>query len=404
MDGESVRFGGGGVSLPSDLEAALGGQWSSAPVSRRDALRVPAVLRARNLIAGVPATLPLELRNADRELDGRDWLGVQPNPDVESTFVWASTFEDLLFNGVSWWRVLGVGFGQFPVSAERLLPQTVAPVPAMSGLTQNLSDDLLFPAGGIVFVDGRPARLSRPGVAAVPGDVIRFVSPNPPLLTAAAGAIRTVLLLDRIAADYASDPLPFGYFKDSADAEPLDDEAVLEMLGRWERARQSRRWGYVESGLELVRLEWPTPSQLQLVEARQHAVLEIARATGLDPTEVGAPPAGSSLTYQNVEQRRQDLIDFTVAPYLSAVEDRMSMGDITPRGLRAKWRVSEFTRADTRSRIETYAAAIAAGIMTVDEARELEGWPDMPASDRPDVSPVPVPAGLNGNGSVNGRR
>jgi hypothetical protein len=377
----------GGVQGADALLEEIAGL-SGARVSRRDALRATAVLRARNLIAGTSATLPLQLRSrSTREVDDREWLGVQPHPLLESTVMFASTFEDLLFDGVSHWRVTRRSNG-YPVEAYRIDPVAVASTFISTELAERVSEDLQFPPGAPVIVDGE--------ALSSPGEVIRFVSPNPPLLVHAAKAIRTVLLLDQIAAGYAEDPLPFGYFTDSTEEEVLEDEQISEVLSRWERARRSRRWGFVGSGLELHSLEWPTPEQLQLIESRNHAVLELARATGLDPMDLATNVEGTSHTYQNAEQRRLDLIDFVSMPYIKAVEDRLSMDDICPRDLHATFDVSGFARADMKTRFDAYKVGIEAGILEVNEVRRREGWPDL---DEPEP-PVPPPVSVNGDNPV----
>lgn len=368
--------------------------FSGAKVSRRDALRATAILRARNLIAGVPATLPIELRDVKtREIDDRNWLGEQPHPELETTVMMALTFEDLLFEGKSYWRItrrLGDGF---PVEAYRIDPKAVSQSFTRGLPSQMISEDLVFAPGDPVTVDG---------LSLGSREVIRFTSPNPPLLVHAAKAIRTVLLLDQIVSDYATDPLPFGYFTDATDEEPMDDVEVNEVLGKWEGARRTRRWGYIGSGLELHNLEWPNPEQLQLAEARNHAVLEISRATGLDPSDLGTAIEGTSRTYQNAEQRRLDLIDFVLMPYISAVQDRFSMNDVCPRGLRAHFDIAAFARADFKNRMESYAKGIESDVLDHNEARRREGWPDRKATPKP-VPPmipgVPPPNG-NGNGAT----
>lgn len=365
---------------------------SNSRVSRRDALRATAVLRARNLIAGTCATLPIELRDRrTRELDDRNWLGVQPDPEIEPTVTKAATFEDLLFESTSYWLIERWDASGYPVEARHLDHSTVSQISALPMASQQISQDLPFSPSSPITVDGLTVTSDR---------FIRFTSPNPPLLVHAAKAIRTVLLLDQIASDYARDPLPFGYFSDVTDEEPMDDDEINEVLSRWERARAQRRWGYVGAGLELHNLQWPTPEQLQLIQSRNHAVLELARATGLDPTDLGTNIEGTSKTYQNAEQRRLDLIDFVLMPYISAVQDRLSMNDVCPRGLRAKLDVAEFARADFKSRVEAYEKAIGSDVMDHNEARRREGWPDRRATPKP--MPIVPTAGGNGNGAIVG--
>lgn len=393
---EGLHFGSaGGLQAPDALLEELGGL-SGRRISRRDALRATAVLRARNLIAGVPSTMPLELRDKDRELDDRNWLGIQPNPLIETTVMMAQTFEDLLFEATSYWRITLMGADGYPLEAEHLDHRAVSQSLGFGSGSRVISEDLPFRPEDPVTVDGVPTMLSTVGRARV-GDVIRFTSPNPPLLVHAAHAIRVLLLLDRAAADYASDPLPFGYFKDATDEEPLDDAEINEVLSGWERARKNRRWGYIGSGLDLTTLDWPTPQQLQLAEARNHAVLEIARATGLDADDLAASIEGSSMTYANAEQRRLDLIDFVLNPYITSVENRFSMGDITPRGLWAHFDAHAFTRADTKSRMEGYKIGGESGVLEVNDMRRMEGLPDIKKKPAPPMPPpIPPP---NGNGA-----
>lgn len=384
----------GGIQAADMLLEQIAG-FSSERVARSDALKAMAVLRARNLIAGVSATLPIELRDAARQLDDRNWLGVQPNDLIEDTVTYAHTFEDLLFEGTSYWRVTRRGSDGFPLEGEHLEHSAVTDGQSVLQPSRVISQDHRFTPDAPIFVDG----IYEP-------EAIRFVSPNPPLLTHAGRAIRTILLLDRIASEYSNNPLPFGYFTDADDAEDvMGDVEVKERLDEWERARRERVWGYVEGGLKLNMLEWPSPKDLQLVEARNHAVLDIARGTGLDPEDLASIVEGTSRTYQNAEQRRLDLIDFTLMPYLCSVQDRLSMRDITPRGLFAKFRVGAFARADSKSRFEAYKIALEAKFMTVDEVRRMEDWPDFTPAQKRELeaaAKAAMPAQLNPEQNGNG--
>src|SRR5688500_13232662 len=125
LDGAGLRFGGAGsLSAPQDLLDQIAGL-SNDRISRRDALKATAVLKARNLIAGVPATIPIELRDRKHEIVDRDWLGVQPNPFLETTTHFASTYEDLLFEQTSYWRITEVADG-YPIEAEHLIHGSVS--------------------------------------------------------------------------------------------------------------------------------------------------------------------------------------------------------------------------------------------------------------------------------------
>lgn len=383
-----LRFqSAGSLEAPGSLLEDLAGL-SSRRISRADALRAMAVLRARNLIAGTLAVLPLEARGKDRSIDERDWVGIQPDPNLEQSVMFALTFEDLFFEGKSYWLVeeQGTEMGsEFPREARHVNIKSVSQHASLGLPSQTISDDLQFSPSDPVFIDGEQIDLRR---------IIRFTSPNPPFLKYAAKAIRTVLLLDQTAADYSQDPLPFGYFTDAdemGEEDQLDDYEINEVLDKWEAARRKRRWGYVASGLALRTLDWPNPEQLQLAQARNHAVLDIARGAGLDPEDVGVNIQGSSRTYQNAEQRRLDLIDFVLTPYMKAVEDRLSMRDVTPRGVFAKFDTSAFTRADFATRMESYKNARESEVYELNELRRKESEPDLPDKPAPKPPQPPQP-------------
>lgn len=369
------------VEIPPEiLEAITGAGVIAPPISRAEALQVPAVIRVRNLIAGTLSTLPIEWIDRDNRPVRRTSLLEQIDPDIPNAVTLAYTYEDLLFEGVSWWRVLAFDWEGWPTEARHLPLDSVFVSPDSASLPsqRQITPDQPFPVDGRVYVDGLPVDDS---------DVIRFDSPNPPLLVHAAGAIRAAHLLDQTAGLYASNPHPLGYFTDEEGADPLDDapssandgserSEIDKVLDDWETARKKRAWGYM-AGLKAVLLQW-SPEQLQLADARQHAVLEIARAAGVDPEDLGV--STTSRTYQNGETRRQDLTDFTLAAYMVAMQDRLSMRDLTPRTIRAKIRLDHFLRSDTLTRMQAYEIGERVGAITTEEIRAAE--------DRPPLTPA----------------
>jgi hypothetical protein len=347
-----VAFGVFGIdNLPPEMREGMTAGGALAPrISRSEALQVPAVLRSRNLIAGTLGGLPVHLRDKNRrEVTGSDaptTLFDQINPDVPDIVTYAFTYEDLFFESVSWWRVLERNAAGWPVYAEHLDWRRVHESPE-----------------GRVYVDGYPV---------ADNGVIRFDSPNPPLLVHAARAIRTCLVLEQTAGAYASEPIPMGYFTPKEGNRDPEDEKVKGILDKWAVSRATRAWGYVSAALELKQMAF-NAEQIQLADMRQHAVLEIARAAGVDPEDLGV--STTSRTYQNAEQRRLDLLDFTLVHYLHAVEQRLTMGDVTPRGWRVKVNLDAFLRGDTKGRMEAYAIGEPLGLYPPERLAELEDIP-----------------------------
>lgn len=372
------------IEVPPELMEAMTAGGAIAPrISRNEALQVPAVMRARNLIAGTLGSLPVTTIGPDRrEVDGTYLLGGNIDPDIPNSVMMSQTFEDLLFEGISWWRVMSFGWHDYPTTARHVPWQSVH-VSGSAGLPSEtqVSADQPFPVDGQVFIDGYP----------VPDrEIIRFDGPNPPLLRHAARAIRTALKLDRASALYADDPLPLAVFTPKEGVDPGDRDHIQRLLDDWEQARSRRATGYVGAALELKTLGW-SPEQLQLADARQHAVLEIARAAGIDPEDLGV--STTTRTYQNSEQRRQDLMDFTLGAYVSALQDRLSMRDVLPRRYKAKIKFEGFLRSDTKTRMETYAIGRPVGAYDDKRIADLEDLPvEQVQTAREQGAPNPQPA------------
>jgi hypothetical protein len=363
----------------------------SPRVSRREALQVPAVLAGRNRICSTLASLPLKLHGPDRAI--RDWpLFAQPDPDMPPSVTWALTYEDLLFEAVAWWQVMARNAIGWPTEIRHVPTTSVSPQPfPWRGPADVVTPDLQIPENPTgVYVDG----------VFVPNrDIIRFDSPNPPLLVHAARAIRTCLRLDTTANQYANEPIGIGYFKASdPSVDPFEDEddpeaAVQEYLDKWAAGRRRNAWGWVPPGVELGDGVGFSPRDLQLADARQHAVLEIARAMLLDPEDLGV--STTSRTYANREDRLRDFLNITLGGYVSAVQDRLSMKDVSPRGSYARIKLDGFLRSDLMTRLNAYQLGREVGVYDDERIADLEDIPDATpetpaaAPARPTLVPTP---------------
>ena len=348
------------------------GHVAPAPrVARREAIQVAAVKRSRDLIAGSLGQLPLVVVKPDLNSDRTTWLN-QPEGDVARSVTMTRTVEDLLFEGIAWWRVVAFDWRGFPARVERLEPHTVTVMP-----------------------DGRVRRTlaGHHGVAEQwpqDAELIRFDSPNDPLLVAGARAIRQCLALDTAAQRAADGAPPVDYFElaDPSLGGPTQEE-IEEFLAAWKTARQTRATGFIPPGLKYQGSGFD-PEKLQLAEQRQHAVLEIARVAGIDPEELGV--STTTRTYANTWDRRKNFLDFTLGSYRAAIEDRLSMPDVTPRGTTVRFDLDGFLRTDAKSRWEAAEIGIRVGAVTPEEVREGEGRPAIGAPVSEDPEPMPHPA------------
>lgn len=347
-------------------------------VSRDEALSVAAVQRGRNSLCSI-ATLPLVLYKG---LDiVRSPFLEQIDPDVANVVTLAQTIEDLAFDGISWWLITSTDFAGYPLAARHLEVSAVSLDPPKGKLNP-------FPSGRdargvkVVWVHGEP----------VPADrLIRFDSPNPGLLTANARAIRRALLLDKLAATYADNPRPLDYFtdKDSPDVEPMSDDEIDGFLAEWNAERKRRATGWIPGNVQRVDVDTPSPAELQLVELQRQVTLEIANGLGADPEELGV--STTSRTYFNAADRRTSKINERYAPYMTAITQRLSMGDVTRRGYVVKFDLTDYLKPDPAAQVAYWKGLKDMGVMDADEIRAAAGLSG-PAP-KPKPAPAASPAG-----------
>jgi portal protein len=349
---------------------------ASGRVTRAQALSVPAVKRGRDIICGL-ANLPLQTIDAQRHVVLTPLLQ-QIDPNVADPVTIAQTFEDLLFDAVSWWEIIEFGEDGYPSKARHLDVSQVTVNPPANGKTPAPLPSGLDPRGEIL-VDGRRVSIER---------IIKFDSPNPPLLAVGGRVIRRAIALDTAAEMYANDPRPMDYFtpKDE-NVDPASDDEINAVLSKWQAWRRKRSTGYVPAALRYNEVQQPTPADLQLVALQQRAALDIANLIGLDPEDLGV--STTSRTYQNAVDRRVDRYNDVLASYASALTARLSMGDVTKMGQSVRIKLDSFLRADAKTRTEVQGARLAMGATTLDEIREEEGLPPL-AAPAPVARPAPV--------------
>ena len=324
----------------------------AARVDRSSALQVPAVKRSRDLIATTLGSLPVDLIGPDRRKVART-LFDQPEKGRARSVTMAELYADLFFDKHAWWRIVEWEWNGYPKHVQRVDPRAI-----------DVQKD------NRVFV----TRAGHHGSVTewVPdAELIHFESPNEPMLVAGARAIRSALALDSAAQRYAEGAPPIDYFTPADGVDPAEDDEIVDILNTWQTSRQTRSTGYVPASLKYNIGGW-NPEQLQLADARQHAVLEIARVAGIDAEDLGV--STTSRTYFNAVDRDQQYIQRTLRGYASAVEERLSMGDVTPRGYVAAVNFTDLLRTDDLTRFQSYEVGLRVGAYEdKNEVREAEG-------------------------------
>lgn len=324
----------------------------NVPVTVDQAMTVPAVARSRNILAGSIATIPLESYNklTDARITNRTLI-TQPDPAIPRVNTMAMTVEDLIFYGVAYWQIMDVSpeDGR-PFRARRIDPRRVQPQINYGGtlITGYQVDSKNVPSSGlnslIVF-----NAIEAGGVLARGGTTIR-----------------TAIELEQAAYRMASEPVPNMVITN--EGMNATEEEKTSLLNVFRQSRRDRSTAYVEGPLKLDVVGFNS-AELQLVEARQHLSSEIARLMGIPAWYLNAE--SSSATYSNVASERRSLVDFGLRNYLSVIEDRLSMDDVTPRNQIVRFDLDDFLRGNTMERVDMSIRLFEAGIIDREEARYL---------------------------------
>lgn len=321
------------ASVP--ISAAAGGasqvgQFYSYVVGAQEeaALSVPTIARAVSLLTTVVGTLDIKSytlawNGEEYEkiyVEGESWM-TRPDPQVTRNFIMSKTAKDLLLYGRAFWIVTGRYSTGFPATFQWL--------PANMVQTEDQAGPEWF---------GPSNKIDFNGVPLDPRNVIQFLSGNLGLVYQGARAVRIALRLDQSAERFATNEIAAGYLQQKG-GEPMSGDELAEMAAAWSANRRTNAIAALNEFVEFKTFD-QDPSKLQLVEGRKYQALELARLTDVPGYLLGIDQSG--MTYQNAQQSRQDLILFGARPLLHAIEERLSMDDVLPRGRHCAFDIDEY--------------------------------------------------------------
>jgi phage portal protein BeeE len=107
-------------------------------------------------------------------------------------------------------------------------------------------------------------------------------------------------------------------------------------------------------------------------EASQYLATEIARAMNVPAYYISAD-MNNSMTYQNIIDGRKEFVAYSLQPYISAIEDRLSMNDITNSQNQVRFAVDDsFLRVDAKERLDIIEKMLTLNLIDVNQARQME--------------------------------
>jgi HK97 family phage portal protein len=323
-------------------------------VNRNEAMSVPSVARCRNLIAGVVGDLPLNLyrTSTGEELGNPVWVD-QPAINQPRSVTMAWTVDSLLMYGVAYWQVT-------EVYAEDGRPSRFQWIP---NVKVTFNTDLYGMTVTQYFIDAVAVPMS--GI----GSLVTFQAYDEGILERGSETIRAAIDLRKAAVLAAQTPMPSGVLRNNG--ADLDPKEIAGLLAAWKNARQNRATAYLTSTLEYQPTSF-SPKDMMYDSAQQFLSTEIARLCSI-PAYLLSAEMNNSMTYANVLDERKQFYSLSVAPYVNAIQDRLSMDDITARGNSVRFDVSSsFLATEPMERLLVIEKMLSLNLITVEQAMEME--------------------------------
>lgn len=293
-----------------------------APVTRAEAMTVPSVVKARQLIVGQLAGLPLVALNRDGQLPDAQqptWLyrtGTGAETPWHRT---AWTLDDLLFYGWSCWQAspgAGDGSDARPLDARRI---------AYGNWKIDVDGYVVWAVGPLTDQPIPHARL--------------FAGPCDGLLVMAARTIRAARNAEVAWAGRVRNPIPVTELHET-ERDQLTDDEVDELIADYSKARRDPDGAVTFTPFDIELRTHGEASTDMLVEARNAVRLDVANFTGLPGAALDGSLSTASLTYSTQEGKRTELAE-GLGLWADPFTARLSQDDFVPRGQRVRFNAEQ---------------------------------------------------------------
>lgn len=328
--------------------------YGATGIDRNFALQVASVSRCRNLIAGVISSIDLSLykKSTGEKLGSPIWLE-QPDVRQPRSVTISATVDSLIFYGVAYWRVTSLYADDGRPSGFEWIANN-----RITYTTNQYGTEIKD-----YFVNGEKVPMA--GI----GSLVTFQGLIPGVLDTAATTIRAAYDVQKAAAVSANTPMATTVLKNNG--ADLPESQVQGILSAWKASRASRSTAYLTSTLSVENIGF-SPKDMGYVDFSQYLATEVARSMNVPAYYISAD-MNNSMTYQNILDGRREFMAYSLQPYISAIEDRLSMNDITNSQNQVRFAVDDtFLRADAKDRLDIIEKMLNLDLIDVNQARSME--------------------------------
>jgi len=345
--------------------------WRAASV--REAMGTPAIFRAVSLISNTTGSLAMETFRNGARMDDADvpMLVKRPDPFRTQRAFYRDGGYHLATRGELWWWIAKRDSDRQALSLIIMPPWEVTVTPDNTDRLRPKIEwrGVEMPRDDVRLITFMPDERSEAGP---------FQRGVGPLQLCGAAVSVAVESTEWAANFYAGGGRPPLIIKTASElgANPDFNDAGSEadaLRTQW-MDQDANTPRVIDPGIEEVIFPPEIGQSGQMLDARNNENGNAARMFGIPGSLLEYQQSGSSLTYQNLEGEFTKFVKVCLAPgYLEPIEQEMS--DLLTRSTVARFNVRGFTRADLKTRWETYQIMVA--VLGPEEAaavaREQEG-------------------------------
>lgn len=319
-------------------------------IGRKEAMSVPSVARARNLICGTVASIPLEYykKSTGEVIAPPRWINqLSKTQPSFVTMTWIC--DSLAFYGVAYLLIVErYSEDGRPSAFEWVANNRVTFTTDVEGIMIKQ-----------YYVDAKPISMN---------DIVTIQGFDEGVLERGARTIQSAIDVERAAAVNSANPQPSGFLKNSgADLPPSE---VQGLIAAWKRARQNNSTAYLTSTLDYNPVSF-SPKDMMYDSAILTLSTQIARVMNV-PAYLLSSETNSSMTYSNLQDERKQFYSMSIEPYIQAIQSRLSMDDISTSGHEVRFAVYDtFLKQDPMIELQVIEKMLTLGLITTEQAMEM---------------------------------
>lgn len=318
-------------------------------ISRKEAMSVPSVARARNLICGTVASIPLEYykTSTGEVIAPPRWI--KQLSKTQPSFVTLTWICDsLAFYGVSYLLITErYSEDGRPASMEWIANNRVTFTTDVNGIMIEQ-----------YYLDAAPIDMN---------DIITIQGFDEGILERGARTIQAAVDVERAAALNSAQPQPAGYLKNSgSDLPPAE---VQGLLAAFKRARQNNSTAYLTSTLDYSPVSF-SPKDMMYQDAIRSLSTQVARMMNVPAYLLSSED--NTMTYSNVQDERKQFFSLSIEPYIQAIQTRLSMDDVSTSGHEVRFAVFDtFLKQDPLVELQVIEKLLSLQLITTEQAMEM---------------------------------